>query len=620
MRNVHERHVGASAERVGAVLETLASNDDRLWPGAAWAPMVLDRGLEPGSRGGHDRIRYTVTAHEPGRHVEFAFDPSIGIHGTHALTVLDLGDGTALLRHVLQGRAHGPMLLLWPLLVRWAHDALVEDAFDLAESALGVGPQVRLRRRDGPHRRGPHPATRPLRRRRRTSVFAGRRARGSAQHRARRHGHRGRVDRALAARPFEPTCAGEPCACRPAARPGERDEQRLSVGAPPSRRIRGARQGTPHGRVQMTPLYVLLGVTATTLLLHVMAGGSPARHWPNALRRGLAAMFMLTGASHFVGLREDLIAIVPPALPAPWLLVTVTGALALAGAAGLLWRRSAALSAAGLTALLVAIFPANVYAAVADLQFDAALAADLPLRAGLQVIYLAAAVAVVITHRHVAGAMRLGRLPRPLSVVIPLPEMAGPAGPLATPGIVLISRLQLRRLQDVPGLLRHSLQLRRGFRTVPGAISLQLAASPTRGTFWTWSSWTDELSMDEDVRSGSHRTLMVHYRDRLSEARFEKLRPGETSLPSEWAEARAQVAPWTDAKPAWPGGRAPYGLKCHTGFPDTHVGASSPVTTVRGKSAGQPTRAPASRLRHRRVRSGDRRSAPDQAARHQDRR
>ena len=292
----------------------------------------------------------------------------------------------------------------------------------------------------------------------------------------------------------------------------------------------------------MTPLNVLLGVTATTLLLHVMAGGSPARHWPNALRLGLAAMFVLTGISHFVGLREDLIAIVPPALPAPWLLVTVTGVLELAGTAGLLWRRSAAVSAAGLTALLVAIFPANVYAALADLQFDGEPAADLPLRAGVQVIYLAAAVAVVITHRHVNGAMRLGRLPRPPSVVLPLREMAGPAGPQATPGIVLISRLQLRRLQDVPGLLRHSLQLRGGFRTVPGAISLHLAASPTRGTFWTWSSWTDARSMDDYVRSGPHRRLLVHYRDRLSEARFQALRPGGPPWPGDWPEVRAQLA------------------------------------------------------------------------------
>lgn len=142
MHNVHERHIAAPAERLGAVLETLATDHDQLWPGETWAPMRLDRGLEPGSRGGHDGIRYTVTAHDVGRHVAFTFDRRIGIDGTHALTVVDLGDGTSLMRHVLEGRAHGAMVLLWPLAVRWAHDALVEDAFDSAEAALGVGPAV----------------------------------------------------------------------------------------------------------------------------------------------------------------------------------------------------------------------------------------------------------------------------------------------------------------------------------------------------------------------------------------------------------------------------------------------------------------------------------------------
>ena len=37
------------------------------------------------------------------------------------------------------------MVLLWPLVVRWAHDAVVEDAFDLAQAALGVGPTVPAR-------------------------------------------------------------------------------------------------------------------------------------------------------------------------------------------------------------------------------------------------------------------------------------------------------------------------------------------------------------------------------------------------------------------------------------------------------------------------------------------
>jgi uncharacterized membrane protein len=51
-------------------------------------------------------------------------------------------------------------------------------------------------------------------------------------------------------------------------------------------------------------------------------------------------MFTLTGMAHFVGMRAELIDMVPPALPNPGLLVTVTGALELAGAAGLLIPRT----------------------------------------------------------------------------------------------------------------------------------------------------------------------------------------------------------------------------------------------------------------------------------------
>ena len=50
-------------------------------------------------------------------------------------------------------------------------------------------------------------------------------------------------------------------------------------------------------------------------------------------------MFTMTGVAHFTpGMRRDMIAIVPPRLPAPGLLVTITGVLELLGAAGLLYR------------------------------------------------------------------------------------------------------------------------------------------------------------------------------------------------------------------------------------------------------------------------------------------
>lgn len=145
----------------------------------------------------------------------------------------------------------------------------------------------------------------------------------------------------------------------------------------------------------MEPLITLVAVT----LLLACAGALGVRRlrpWSVPLRGGLAAMFVLTGVVHFVFLREELIAMVPPQLPAPGLLVTVTGVLELAGAAGLLWHRTAPWAAGGLTLLLIAMFPANVYAAI---DGQSAMAAEpLLLRTLIQILFVAATLAVVLDH------------------------------------------------------------------------------------------------------------------------------------------------------------------------------------------------------------------------------
>jgi uncharacterized membrane protein len=93
--------------------------------------------------------------------------------------------------------------------------------------------------------------------------------------------------------------------------------------------------------------------------------------WASAIAVGLALMFLVTGIAHFVNpLRRDLIAIVPPRLPALGpiapdvrsLLVTVTGVLELVGAAGLLYPPTRAAAAVALGVMMLAMFPANVYA------------------------------------------------------------------------------------------------------------------------------------------------------------------------------------------------------------------------------------------------------------------
>jgi hypothetical protein len=45
--------------------------------------------------------------------------------------------GGCRLRHVLEGHTTGWMRLLWPLLYRPLHNALIDDSLDRAEHALG---------------------------------------------------------------------------------------------------------------------------------------------------------------------------------------------------------------------------------------------------------------------------------------------------------------------------------------------------------------------------------------------------------------------------------------------------------------------------------------------------
>lgn len=145
----------------------------------------------------------------------------------------------------------------------------------------------------------------------------------------------------------------------------------------------------------MSVLLILVLVTLGLLAAGAM-GVRWLRPWPVAVRGGLAAMFTATGVAHFVGMRDTLVDMVPPALPAPELLVTVTGVLELAGVVGLLWHRTAPWAAGGLGLLLVGMFPANVYAA----QSGQLTAWDDQLwpRTAQQVIFLAATLAVVLHH------------------------------------------------------------------------------------------------------------------------------------------------------------------------------------------------------------------------------
>ncbi|MCP2169749.1 DoxX family protein [Goodfellowiella coeruleoviolacea] len=145
----------------------------------------------------------------------------------------------------------------------------------------------------------------------------------------------------------------------------------------------------------MAPLISLL-VGWLGARLAGLLGVVPLDNWQGSLRVGVALMFVVTGVVHFVHYRADLVAMVPPALPRPELLVTVTGVLELLGAAGLLVPATASAAGYCLAALLLVMFPANVHAARQRLTLGGRQVEPLPRRTALQVVFLAAAVASAI--------------------------------------------------------------------------------------------------------------------------------------------------------------------------------------------------------------------------------
>jgi uncharacterized membrane protein len=146
----------------------------------------------------------------------------------------------------------------------------------------------------------------------------------------------------------------------------------------------------------MTPLIVLIVGTGFARLAG-LAGVDALDGWPGALRVGLAMMFVLTGLAHFGRTRrDDLIAMVPPGLPRPDLLVTVTGVLELAGAVGLLIPATARWAAIGLALLMLAMFPANVSAARRGLALGGKPVTRLAPRTALQVLFVGAATVAAI--------------------------------------------------------------------------------------------------------------------------------------------------------------------------------------------------------------------------------
>ena len=128
--NVHHREFTASFSEVGALLDSLSSPSDRLWPRQS-PPMHLDRPLQVGALGGHGPIKYQVEQYTPRALVIFRFTAPAGFHGTHSFSVVPLsGIQGVRVTHRLEMTTSGRATWLWLAAIRPLHNALIEDAFD----------------------------------------------------------------------------------------------------------------------------------------------------------------------------------------------------------------------------------------------------------------------------------------------------------------------------------------------------------------------------------------------------------------------------------------------------------------------------------------------------------
>ncbi len=142
----------------------------------------------------------------------------------------------------------------------------------------------------------------------------------------------------------------------------------------------------------MLPLVVLVAGFVVFCLAGV-AGAAWFHPWTHAVRSALACMLLLTASGRWLQkIREELIAMVPPQLPQPGLIVTVTGILELAGAVGLLLEPTHRAAGVALVLMFLVMFPANVYAAKKHLTLQGREVPGLVPRTLMQVLFITAAV------------------------------------------------------------------------------------------------------------------------------------------------------------------------------------------------------------------------------------
>ncbi|WP_179020156.1 hypothetical protein [Winogradskyella forsetii] len=134
VRNIHRRRINQPKAKVSELFRTLATSDDLIWPYENWPAIKFSEGLNVGSKGGHGSIRYTIIEFNEDQYIKFQFSKPQGFMGTHEFKIEALNENLTEIRHEINMQTSFKTSLLWIFVIRWLHDALIEDTFDKVEN------------------------------------------------------------------------------------------------------------------------------------------------------------------------------------------------------------------------------------------------------------------------------------------------------------------------------------------------------------------------------------------------------------------------------------------------------------------------------------------------------
>lgn len=114
-------------------------------------------------------------------------------------------------------------------------------------------------------------------------------------------------------------------------------------------------------------IFLLIVLLATGLQIAAKFNLNPLKDFRDNARIATGIAFVFSGFSHFA-VPAKFLEMMPPFLPMPLFLVYLSGFFEIIGGIGLIISKTKGIAAAGLLVLLLAVFPANIYVALNNIQ------------------------------------------------------------------------------------------------------------------------------------------------------------------------------------------------------------------------------------------------------------